>query len=361
MKRILILEPYYGGSHKIFLQGLQRTVAADYTLLTLPARKWKMRMQLSALWFVNQIRLLPEDEHHFDTVLCSTFVDVAVLRALLASLPGWNKKALFCTYFHENQFAYPSQFLDKGMHQFTSINFTTALASDRLAFNSRFNLESFLEGIHAYLKKSADMKLDDCVDRIREKSIVLYPGMDFSYVDAVVEKKREAGPPVIVWNHRWEHDKGPDLFFASLYLLQKKGVDFRLIVLGQSFLNVPECFAEARQRLIKETIHFDYAESTERYGQLLSLGDLVVSTARHEFYGIAVLEAIRAGCYPLLPATLSYPELYDKTFLYGPGTLAERLEELIVTPARLGDDAIYELTDRFEWNTCRDQYKQWLF
>lgn len=138
-------------------------------------------------------------------------------------------------------------------------------------------------------------------------------------------------------------------------------MDFRLIVLGQSFLNVPECFAEARQRLIKETIHFDYAESTERYGQLLSLGDLVVSTARHEFYGIAVLEAIRAGCYPLLPATLSYPELYDKTFLYGPGTLAERLEELIVTPARLGDDAIYELTDRFEWNTCRDQYKQWLF
>ena len=54
MKRILILEPYYGGSHKYFLDGLQKHVRANYHLLALPARNWKMRMQLSALWFVEQ-------------------------------------------------------------------------------------------------------------------------------------------------------------------------------------------------------------------------------------------------------------------------------------------------------------------
>jgi glycosyltransferase involved in cell wall biosynthesis len=361
MKRILILEPYYGGSHKIFLQGLQRTVKADYTLLTLLARKWKMRMQLSAPWFVNQLYLLPEQERRFDTVLCSTFVDVAVLRALLATVCGWNHKALICTYFHENQFVYPNQVLDKSMQQFTCINFTTALATDRCAFNSQFNLDTFLVGIQAYLKKAADMELHDCVDCIREKSIVLYPGMDYSSVARVEKKKREAGPPVIVWNHRWEHDKGPELFFEALYLLQEKGIAFRLVVLGQSFSNVPECFVRARQRLAKEILHFGYVKSKERYGQLLSLGDVVVSTALHEFYGIAVLEAIRAGCYPLLPAALSYPELYDKAFLYGPGALAGRLEEFLVQPVRLGDDVVSALTRRFEWERCGDQYKQWLF
>ena len=36
-----------------------------------------------------------------------------------------------------------------------------------------------------------------------------------------------------------------------------------------------------------------------------------VSTARHEFYGLAVREAIAAGCHPLLPRRVVYPELAD--------------------------------------------------
>lgn len=174
-------------------------------------------------------------------------------------------------------------------------------------------------------------------------------------------QKKDTGPPVILWNHRWEHDKGPELFFEALYQLQEKGVAFRLVVLGQSFANVPKCFAEARSRLVKEIVHFGYIENKERYGQLLGSGDVVVSTARHEFYGIAVLEAIRAGCYPLLPAALSYPELYDKAYLYSSGALATRLEKFLVRPVRLGADAIDALTRRFEWENCADQYKQWLF
>ncbi len=361
MKRILVLEPYFGGSHKLFLNGLQETVGADYTLLTLPARRWKMRMQLSALWFVEQVRLIPQEERFFDTVLCSTFVDVAVLRSLLLTLPGWNHQAWFCTYFHENQFAYPNQVTDASVQHFNSINFTTALSSDRCAFNSHFNLESFLDGIRSYLKKATDMKLSDCVSTIREKSIVLYPGMDYSCVDNIQGQNKQDGPPVIVWNHRWEHDKGPELFFEALYRLQEKGVAFQVMVLGQSFANVPECFEEARKRLTREIVHFGYVRSKKQYGKLLKQADIVVSTAIHEFFGIAVLEAVRAGCYPLLPKDLSYPELYDDQYLYKTGKLASRLERMLGQSHHLEEDKAYALTQRFSWNECKKQYQQWLF
>ncbi len=360
MEKILILEPYYGGSHKLFLTGLQQSVKAEYTLLTLPARKWKMRMQLSALWFVEQISQLPLASRSFTTVLCSTFVDVAVLRSLLLSVPGWDKGTRFCTYFHENQFAYPTRKRETGRHQFTSINFTTAMASDSCAFNSYYNLESFLAGIHSYLKKVSDMKFREPVTAIREKSSVLYPGMEYSFIDQLPLRQKEDGAPVIVWNHRWEHDKGPEIFFEALYCLQEQSVAFRLIVLGQSFVTVPPCFQEAKVRLAREIIHFGFAESQEEYARLLKLGDILVSTAKHEFFGISVLEGIRAGCYPILPADLSYPELYEKQYLYEPGKLAVSLEQHLQHFVPLDAAKVETLTGRFAWSECGDSYAQWL-
>lgn len=365
MKRVLVLEPYFGGSHKLFLDGLQKTVAADYTLLTLPARKWKLRMQLSAFWFVQEVEKMSVEGRRFDTVLCSTFVDVAMLGALLRSVSGWNHDARIHTYFHENQFLYPGKAQSEDSKQFAAINLNTAMASDSCGFNSHYNLESFLGAIQGVLKKTKDMRSMDCVEKIRRKSVVLYPGMDFSSVDAAACAKEDTwdsgSPPVIVWNHRWEHDKNPELFFETLYELKRKEVAFRLIVLGQSFANQPLCFEEAEKRLAGEIVHFGYAENRADYATLLHRGDVVVSTARHEFFGISILEGVRAGCYPLLPSGLSYPELYAKEYLYKPGALAGRLEEYLHHPVKLEERLVYDLTERFEWKQCKYQYKKWLF
>ncbi len=365
MKRVLILEPYYGGSHKLFLDGMQRTIDADYTLLTLPARKWKVRMQFSAFWFVQEIQKMAAEQRRFDTVLCSTFVDVAVLRALLFTIVGWNQDARINTYFHENQFVYPSQVKSIDVRQFTAINFNTAMASDFCAFNSTYNLETFLDAIAFSLKRSTDMKPLHCVEAIRKKSVVLYPGMDYSSIDQATQARevceKNTEPPVIVWNHRWEHDKGPELFFEALYRLQEHGIQFRLIIMGQSFVHRPACFDEAARLLSKEIIHFGYAETKKEYTALLHQGDLIVSTALHEFFGIAILEGVRAGCYPLLPEDLSYPELYGKKFLYKPGKLYKKLSEYLLHPVRMENELAYDLTERFEWQQCRDQYLTWLF
>ena len=140
--KVLALEPYFGGSHKNFLIGLADIVSGGMELITLPARKWKWRMRLSGPWLVNELSLVATTEDYC-CLLCSTFVDVASLKGLM---PEWARRLPVCTYFHENQFAYPVQFKNERDLHYSLTNLTTALASDRLAFNSSYNLESFLDG-----------------------------------------------------------------------------------------------------------------------------------------------------------------------------------------------------------------------
>lgn len=359
MKRILILEPYYGGSHKHFLKGLQKYVPADYLLFTLPARNWKMRMQLSAPWFVAQIKILPAAARHFDTVLCSSFVDVAVLRSLLPGLAGWNPQTRFLTYFHENQFTYPQRLDELNQYPFANINFHSALASDEIAFNSTYNRETFLCGCRKGLNAASDMKFSGMIQELSDKSRILYPGIEFSEIDKLAWKTA-TDVPVIVWNHRWEHDKNPEIFFHALDLLAQRGVDFRLIVLGQSFDAGPACFSQAKEKFKNKILHYGFASSYRQYIELLGKGDIVVSAALHEFYGISIIEATRAGCIPVLPDRLAYPELFDRQFLYREDCLAAKMEMVIQQQCRLRQQVARTMTDRFNWSALQCQYLEWV-
>ncbi len=357
-RRILVIEPYYGGSHQVFLDGLCKYIPADFALLTLPPRKWKMRMQLSSLWFAGEVKKIMTQQKPIDIILTSTFMDLAVFRALVTAHSDWNPGTRFYTYFHENQFAYPGRREGKEHFQFQAINFTTAVVSDRIAFNSIYNMESFCGNCLKYLKKTADIRVEDIVDEIRRKSIVLYPGLDFSELDALPAGCRHA-VPVIMWNHRWEHDKNPEEFFSILHTLNDEGVLFKLIIVGQSFRNEPQCFHEAQLRLRDHILHWGYAESRHQYLRLLKQADIVVSTARQEFFGISIIEAVRAGCWPLLPHRLSYLELFPEKFLYRKGELLVQLREKLIQRPVLKQAERHELTQRFFWKDCRQQYERW--
>ena len=355
--RLLMIEPYWGGSHRAFTEGLRREAGMTCTLLTLPPRKWKMRMQLAAFWAAERIADRAAAGEVFHAALCSTFVDASALRAQLCRRGMHLPLAI---YFHENQFSYPGQVDDPGRHQFTAINFSSALAADRLAFNSRYNRDSFLAGIRRYLKKAADMPLTHLVEAIAARSRVLYPGIDFTAIDDAPGPGKKEGPPVIVWNHRWEHDKDPETFFEALYALSDAGLDFGLIVLGERFASCPEIFGAAREKLSRHILHFGYEPSRRAYAGWLKKGDIVVSTARQEFFGMAVLEAVRAGCRPLVPDRLAYPEIYPPAYRYGEGRLATRLEALLAESAFSARQA-RRLTDRFCWTALGPVYRRWLF
>ena len=350
---VYILEPYYGGSHRAFLDNLAKRLPFRFKFLTMPARKWKWRMRLAAPVFADLLQSMAPA----DMLFCSTFVDVAVLRGLA---PAWAKDISILTYFHENQFAYPVQAEAERDFHFSLTNYTTALASDGLAFNSRYNLETFLDGIRRLVKKADDMSIKVVEAAIRKKSVILPPGLDFHDFPPP-ETIRNTDEPIIVWNHRWEHDKNPELFFNTLYRLDSEAVPFKLVVLGQAFKRRPPIFEEARKRLAHRILHFGFAKSRQEYIRWLQKSDVVVSTAGHEFFGMAVVEAVRAGCRPLLPNRLAYPELFPAEFLYDDDELYPALLKILVQePVPLGAAKVYELTEAHSWNSLAPQYLKWL-
>ncbi len=126
--RILALEPYYGGSHRAVLDGLAARIDAEWTLLTLPARKWKWRMRGAAITMAEEARSLAERTGSgFDLVFASTFVNLAEFRGLagarLAAVPA-------IVYFHENQLVYPNRHTAEWDFQFPLTNITSALSAE---------------------------------------------------------------------------------------------------------------------------------------------------------------------------------------------------------------------------------------
>lgn len=346
------LEPYYGGSHKIFLDGLIHHLPFHWDLLHLPARAWKWRMRLAAPYFAEQLT----SHAPADAVFCSSFVDLACLRGLG---PRWLADCPVTMYFHENQFAYPVQVEDQRDLHFAVTNLTSALAADRLAFNSSFNRDSFFEGAHTLLQKTPDMRCRVGLNTLHAKTEILPPGLDFSDIDrASPMPDLASGPPIILWNHRWEHDKGPERFFQILHILAATKVPFRLVVLGQSFRQRPPIFDQARKTLADHILHFGHSERDE-YCRWLKSADIVVSTASHEFFGMAVIEAVRAGCRPFLPERLSYPELFDHQFLYQETTAIESLQHALIR-GRIGEEYGRQLTERFRWEKLRQRYQHFL-
>lgn len=354
-KQLIVFEPYYGGSHQAFVDGVLK-LWPESKIHTLPANRWKWRMRLAAPFWAGEIRQERIDLSSAQTILCSSYLDLATFKGLL---PPRHRHIPILVYFHENQFAYPVQEEDPRDVHFALTNLSTALAADALAFNSTYNLESFLSGCRTLLSKNDDMDLDDYQNEIRAKSRILYPGLDFAEIDALAAERKTNQAPVIVWNHRWEHDKGPDLFFDTLYALQAEGVAFQLVVLGQSFRQHPKVFSDAERILADRILHFGYVPSRREYLSWLSRADIVVSTAHHEFFGLSVLEAVRAGCCPLLPKRLAYPELFGEEFLYEDQKFKERLR-FFMGHKRLNLQQARSMTEAFSWQHLTPLYENWL-
>lgn len=322
--RILVLEPYHGASHKRFLDDLDELLPYEFVRLIQPARAWKWRMRFSAPYFAAQLKAMEGQD--FDLILASTFLSLSDFRALA---PSEFARLPTAVYWHENQWAYPVRQKDERDRHFVITNYTTALAADVNLFNSEWNRTSLIDGLSQILRQVPDTNLATTLGEIEAKSRVLWPPMKKAITARKSTKTATNKPPLILWNHRWEHDKNPEEFFLALYKLDDANVPFEVAVAGQSFADHPAIFGEARERLKSRIVHWGYVEDAKDYAQLLADADFVVSTARHEFFGLSVMEAALAGAQPVVPNHLSYPEIYPESCLYPPGQVELALDRLL--------------------------------
>ena len=131
-----------------------------------------------------------------------------------------------------------------------------------------------------------------------------------------VDDDTRARGPTILWNHRWEHDKNPEGFFSALGRLADEGLPFRVAVCGKRFRSVPEVFATAKEALGSRVVHWGEVDGRSTYLELVGQADIALSTANHEFFGVAMLEAAHRGAFVLAPRRLAYPEHFAAEHLY---------------------------------------------
>lgn len=318
--RVLLIEPYYGGSHRVWADTIVRYSRHQIDLLTLPAENWKWRMRGGAITLA---RLFTERDEFPDVMLVSDMMDVALFRSLL---PAQANNIPLILYFHENQLTYPQNQRQNHGWQYGFINYASALCADTIVFNSRYHLEDFFAESWRMLRHARDYNELDTLDHLRERADVLSPALDLKRFDRYQpEVTTRNDPPIILWNHRWEADKNPQAFFAALDELVRVGLDFRVILAGENVRQKPQEFEAARDRLGDRVIHYGFAGSFAAYARLLWQADYVVSTADHDFFGIAVVEAIYCQCIPLLAKRLNYPYLIpsemQSSCLFRRGTL----------------------------------------
>jgi glycosyltransferase involved in cell wall biosynthesis len=353
--KILLIEPYYGGSHRAWADGYCHHSRHEITLLTLPAQFWKWRMQGGA---VTLARLLEEQDLQSDVILASDMLNLATFRALTSERTQNTPVAL---YFHETQLTYPQNSRQQHGWRYGFINYISALAADAVFFNSYYHLDVFFKTLPNMLKHFGDYNELPTVEILRRKSSVLALGLDLQRFDAHrVEKPANDEPPLIVWNHRWETDKNPGLFFRALYGLVERDVAFRVAITGENFQQNPTEFEDARERLGDRVVQYGYRVEFADYARLLWEADIVVSASNQEFFGGSMAEAIYCGCVPILPWRLNYPylipEAAQEACLYKGNALMSALEHHLRGDLRVDVAALQAHIGQFDWSAMAKLY-----
>ena len=375
--RIILLSAYDAMSHKMWRgRLLEMFPEHTWTQLVLPPRHFNWRIRGNSLqWALNEKDLLNQG---YDLLIATSMVDLASLRGFIpciAQLPT-------LLYFHENQFVYPLG----SKHRSNNVEpqlvpLYSALCADAIVFNSNYNRSTFLQGTRELLKKLPDQLPPELLEKIEKSEILPVPLEEFPsepVTSAMLERPKQILD--VVWNHRWEYDKGPELLLCLAQAILTQRLPIRLHVVGQQFRSSPAEFEKIATLLEQHAADlsidqgsFGFVEKRERYIYLLKNCEVVLSTALHDFQGLAIQEACTLGCTPLVPDALVYPEYIDNKFLYtfnkgineGSGdeaNCAEILKQLEIWQKMLANNiALPRVTlDDFSQKALRPKYAELL-
>ena len=310
MAKVLLISAYDAASHRYWRESLVAQFPEhQWQQVYLPSRffSWRQAGHVLSLQHSHEQQL----QQKYDLVIATSMTNMALLKGIyphLANVPS-------CLYFHENQFAYPVNDGDTERNQqlFQLNSIYSALSADQLMFNSVYNRQTWLAGVDALMQKMPDLKANNLSSQFKHKSTILPVPIP---MDCVPVDKLHRRPLTLVWNHRWEFDKGIEQLLWFLRILQEQGTEFKIHIIGQVFRQQPQAFEQIQSEFRAQIGHWGYLPERQEYIQVLQQSDVVISTALHEFQGLAVMEAVACGCVPLVPDRLAYQEYYPSDCRY---------------------------------------------
>ena len=351
--RIALIDPFFDTSHKLWAEGLARQSKYEIDIYAGSPHHWKWKMTGGTMELAKK---LIHSNKKYDLMIVTDMLHLPLFRSLL---PLHLIKLPVLLYFHENQITYPT-IIEKGKEDrrdrhYGWINYISACQSDAVIFNSQYHKDIFLEALPVFLKAYPKFKWKEDYGRIVKMSVVLPIGLDLP------NYSQNRGRPTFIWNHRWEYDKRPELFFSTLIALSKRHIDFDLIVLGKEYERSPPVFTTAKEILSKHIIHWGWVEDKLAYHRLLAKANIMVVTGVQDFFGISIVEAIAVGCFPLLPNRLAYPEhVPDETkkiCLYEhDDELGIKIEEVIESKVYLDTEYFSKYVSKYEWEFIIEKY-----
>ena len=353
---ILLCEPYFSGSHRSWAEGYRDHSDHEVVLATHEGAFWKWRMHGGALTLAEESSAVLAGRRP-DMVLATSMVN---LPAFLGAARRDIGDAPAAIYMHESQLTYPISPKDRPDAVYPMINWSSIAVADLVIFNSEFHRASYFDGLPGLLRMFPDRSHLHMVDGVEGRSEVMAVGIDLARFDPPITDT--AGSPMILWNHRWEHDKAPQGFLEAVKVLVEDDLDFRVALAGQRFVSEPEQLPELR-RLLGGRLVFDGYASESDYRDLVRSSDIVISTAEQEFFGIAITEAIYAGAMPVLPNQVVFPERiptahHERCLYEGVPSLAAKLTWAIEHPdeARAIAAQLQPVMAAFDWSVMAPQY-----
>jgi len=305
-----------------------------------------------------------------NTIVLSAMINVAEFFGLRPDL-NCAKKVL---YFHENQLEYPKSCNEaeksKGQSSFNLVynQIISCFVVDEVYFNSKYNMTTFLEQIDPFMNKIPKSSRPESIKRasIEKKCKVLYIPITAPLYLEPTGTRSENLQLHVVWAHRWEHDKDPEMFMRVILELGCiPNLKFSLSVLGQQVEAVRNEFELAEQK-VKDCpnisiLNWGGVESRTEFLKILRTADVAVSTARHEFYGLSMLEACTCGAFPLVPKRLSYPELFPAECMYTTErSLLKKLRHFIRHPEisrrKMKEPTWTRRMEKFQWSYLKHSW-----
>ncbi|XP_041929832.1 glycosyltransferase-like domain-containing protein 1 isoform X2 [Alosa sapidissima] len=341
---VLLIEAFYGGSHKQLVDMLHENIE-DSAVYTLPAKKWHWRARTSALYFMQNIPESPS----YRVLLASSVLNLAELVALRPDL-GRLRKVL---YFHENQLIYPVRKAQERDFQYGYNQVLSCLVADSVLFNSTFNMESFLTSMSSFFKAIPDHRPKDLDCLIRSKCQVLHFPIRFPDVTRFLPEhklRRRAtgshmscatGVPQDISSHG--HLSVPASSSSEVSSTSEEG---------------PVPSEQQGAVLTQEPQRVTADQQPPSCPPQGSHTGPQPQPPLHIVWPHRWLEAVHCGCYPLCPKALVYPEIFPAEYLYStPEQLGKRLQGFCKRPDVVRRHAVKVDTGLYSWEALRDRFR----